>query len=170
MPPAARCPHSGQRGSSWQTSSGVSPRVALIEIKRGASVDSCRPAAGTTLSPADRQPRSPAARTIGRGGVDGFRQIRLAVDLREVAALHAADGEMHPGQCSGHQHEQQHEAAAPDAQRIVQRTEHDRQDEAAEAADHADHATDRADSIRTSTNTSTVNSTTPMARWKWIGP
>ncbi|KAG1219641.1 hypothetical protein G6F46_014886 [Rhizopus delemar] len=78
---------------------------------------------------------------------------------------------MHPGQCSGHQHEQQHEAAAPDAQRIVQRTEHDRQDEAAEAADHADHATDRADAIRKpSTNTSTVNSTTPMARWKWIGP
>jgi hypothetical protein len=45
-------------------------------------------------------------------------------------------------------HEQQHEAAGPDAGEVVQHAEGDRQDEAAEAADHADEAADRADVVR----------------------
>jgi hypothetical protein len=52
---------------------------------------------------------------------------------------------MHPGERDRDEHEQQHEAAGPDAGEVVQRAEGDRQHEAAEPADHADEAADRAD-------------------------
>ena len=46
------------------------------------------------------------------------------------------------------QHEQQHEAAGPQAGEIVERAERDRQHEAAEPADHADETADGADIFR----------------------
>ena len=55
---------------------------------------------------------------------------------------------MHLGQGDADQHEQQHEAAAPDAQRIIERAENDWQDETAKAANHANHAADRAHMLR----------------------
>src|SRR5690606_29522462 len=63
-------------------------------------------------------------------------------------ALHAPDGEMHPYQRHGRQHEQQHEAACPYAGEIVEGAKGDRQDETAKSADHADETTDRADIVR----------------------
>ena len=47
-----------------------------------------------------------------------------------------------------HQHEQQHEAAGPQAGKIVERAERDRQHEAAQPADHSDQPADGADIFR----------------------
>ena len=83
-----------------------------------------------------------------RFGVDDFRQVGFAIDLREVAPLHAADGKVHPRQRAGDHHEQQHEAAGPDAGQVIEYTKGNRQDEAAEATNHAHHAAHRADVLR----------------------
>ncbi len=54
---------------------------------------------------------------------------------------------MHPQQGGHHQHEQQHEATAPQAGEIQQHAESQRQQKPAQATDHADHAADRADVV-----------------------
>jgi hypothetical protein len=73
-----------------------------------------------------------------------FRQFRERVQrLAHGLAFHAADGDMHPDQRRGGEHEQHHEAALPDIRQVIQHPEQDRQQEATQAADHANHAADR---------------------------
>ena len=73
---------------------------------------------------------------------------QLLQRLADDAAFHLPDRDMHPDQRAGHQQEQQHEAAGPEAGQVDQRTECDREHEAAEAADHADQPADGADVVR----------------------
>ncbi|MCY1408149.1 hypothetical protein D9M71_234660 [compost metagenome] len=81
----------------------------------------------------------------GRGQ---FRQVAGFQVLGPFHALGHADRVVHPQQGAGGDQEQQHEAALPDADHVVEHAEGQRQQEAAEAADHAHQATDHADVVR----------------------
>ncbi|MNM81222.1 hypothetical protein D3C81_932180 [compost metagenome] len=101
----------------------------------------------TGLFPESRIFRMPFTQYEAAGGGQ-LRQVAAFAVLGPFHALGHADRVVHPDQGAGGDQEQQHEAALPDANHIVEHAEGQRQEEAAETAHHPHQTADHADVLR----------------------